>query len=154
MEVAMADFKVNPQPWMRDAVKIADNALVKSIVEDFRHGIPSSGGSVIPGQRPASTVSVVGSGKVQDAGLGPKYRQYQAPPEDTADRSGWRDAQALKPPEGVALVDELVFQQDVADLAAKGREQAAAMGISLADWVKLQLRERQEKKLRDKGPQK
>jgi hypothetical protein len=51
----------------------------------------------------------------------------------------------------VALVDELVFQQDVADLEARGRQEAAAMGISLRDWVKLQLRERQEKKLRDKG---
>jgi hypothetical protein len=107
---------------------------------------------MIPGQRPASTVSVVGSGRVQDAGLGPKYRAYQPPPEDTpVDRSGWRDAQALKPPPGVALVDELVFQQDVADLEARGRQEAAAMGISLRDWVKLQMRERQDKKLREKG---
>jgi hypothetical protein len=127
---------------------VADDALVKSLVNDFRHGIASSGGSMIPGQRPASTVTVVGSGKVQDAGLGPKYRAYQ-PPEDTpADRSGWRDAQALKPPPGVDLVDKLVFQQDVADLEARGRQEAAAMGISLRDWVQLQIRERQAQKER------
>jgi hypothetical protein len=40
----------------------------------------------------------------------------------------------------------LVFQQDVADLEARGRQEAAAMGISLADWVKMQLRERQAQK--------
>jgi hypothetical protein len=98
---------------------------------------------------PSSNVTVVGSGKVQDFDVGPKYRPYKPPPteeEAPSERSGWREPTPLKPPPGVALVDQLVFQQDVADLEARGRQEAAAMGISLRDWVKLQMRERQAQK--------
>jgi hypothetical protein len=146
----MADDR-HPYAWVRDLRNVADDALVKSLVEDFRHGIASSGGSMIPGQRPASTVSVVGSGKVQDPVLGPKYRPVDHSAITDQPGSGWKEGTPLRPPPGISWVDELVFQQDLADLEAKGREQAAAMGISFGDWVKLQLRERQEKKLRDKG---
>jgi hypothetical protein len=131
---------------MRD---VADDALVKSLVDDFRHGIPSSGGSMIPGQRPASTVSVVGSGKVSSPELSPKYRAYQPEEGPPADRSGWRDAQALKSPEGVALVDALCDQQDLQDLEARCRQEAARMGIGYGDWLKLMekdLRDRRERK--------
>jgi hypothetical protein len=42
----------------------------------------------------------------------------------------------------VDLVDQLVFQQDVADLEARGRQEAAAMGITLAAWVRMQIEAR------------
>jgi hypothetical protein len=138
-----------PDAWIRDLQNVADTKLVQSLVEDFRHGIASSGGSMIPGQRPASTVTVVGSGKVQEPVLGPKWRPYQEPAPEPTDRSGWRDAEALKPPPGVALIDQLVDQQDLADLEARCREQAARMGLPYPDWLKMtqqQLRDRRERK--------
>ena len=131
------------QPWMKDAVRAVNTDLMQDIVNDNR-----------PPPRPAappSNVTVVGSGRVQDFDVGPAYRPYVPPPTEEApaersERSGWQGQTELKPPPGVALVDELVFQQDVADLEARGRQEAAAMGISLRDWVKLQMRERQAQK--------
>jgi hypothetical protein len=136
----MAD---NPmQPWMRAAIGVCGTDLLRDIVNDNRPAKVAA---------PSTNVTVVGSGKVQDFDVGPKYRPYVPPPTEEApaersERSGWQGQTELKPPPGVALVDELVFQQDVADLEARGRQEAAAMGISLRDWVKLQMRERQAQK--------
>jgi hypothetical protein len=148
MEAVMADDR-HPNAWIRDLRNVADDALVKSLVDDFRHGIATSGGSMIPGQRPASTVSIVGAGRTVEPSLGPAYRPYQEPAPEPADRSGWRDAQALKTPEGVSLVDQLVEAQDLADLEARGRQEAQRMGIGYGDWLKLMekdLRERRERR--------
>jgi hypothetical protein len=49
----------------------------------------------------------------------------------------------------VHLVDQLVAQQDLRDFEARAREQAAAMGISYGDWLKLS-----EQQLRDRKAQK
>jgi hypothetical protein len=49
----------------------------------------------------------------------------------------------------VALVDQLVDQQDLLDFAARAQELAAASGLSYADWLKMteqQLRDRRERK--------
>ena len=141
------------QPWEKEALRVANTDLVQSIVSDNRPA-PVPRGS-------ASNVQVVGAGRTVDPpDYGPAYRPIdprlrqpstEEAPAERSERSGWQGQTELKPPPGVALVDELVFQQDVADPEARGRQEAAAMGISLRDWVKLQLRERQEKKLRDKG---
>jgi hypothetical protein len=139
----------DPFQWVKDLRRTVDTDLMKQIVEDFRRGPPSSGGSMIPGQRSASTVTVVGSGKVQTPDVGPKYRPYQEPAAEPTDRSGWRDTPQLKPPEGVALVDQLVDQQDMLDFAARAQEQAAAMGIPYADRLRMM-----EQDLRDRRARK
>jgi hypothetical protein len=49
----------------------------------------------------------------------------------------------------VALIDQLCDAADLADFEARAREQAARMGISYPDWLKLMekdLRERRERK--------
>ena len=134
----------HPNAWIGDMRSVVDTKLMQDIVNDNR-SCPSSGGSMIPNK-----VSVVGAGRTVDPTLGPKYRPYQEPPpEEPADRSGWRDTPQLKPPEGVALVDQLVAQQDMLDFAARAQEQAKAMGIPYADWLRLaekDLRERRERK--------
>jgi hypothetical protein len=137
------DYRVPPQPWVRAAVNVCDTDLLKAIVADNRNP-PSSGGSHLP------NVQIVGAPRVQTPDVGPKYRAYQPPPEDTpADRSGWREQTPLRPPEGVNYVDALCDQQDLADFEARCREQAARMGISYPDWLKLMekdLRDRRERK--------
>jgi hypothetical protein len=127
--------------WMRDLVRNVGDKAVADIVSDFRRSPPSSGGS--------TNVQIVGAGKTVDPDPGAKYRAYQPHPEDTADRSGWRAAEGLRPPPGVALVDELVMAQDLRDLEARCREQAATMGLSYPDWLRLM-----EKDLRDRKSQK
>jgi hypothetical protein len=120
--------------------------LLRDIVNDHRPA---------PVAAPPSNVTVYGAGKVQTFDYGPKYRPYVPPTEDAsapAERPGWQEPTPLRQPDGLREIDAMVMAQDLRDLEAHGREQAAAMGITLRDWVKLQLQERQEKKLRDKGP--
>jgi hypothetical protein len=128
--------------YVNDLIKACPNDLMKSIVEDNRSR-PSSGGSMLP------KVSVVGAGRVSTPDIGPAYRPYQEPAPEPADRSGWRDTPQLKPPDGVALVDQLVDQQDLLDFAARAQEQAAAMGIPYRDWLRLM-----EQDLRDRRARK
>src|SRR6516162_5866083 len=59
-EAAMPDFKVNPQPWMKAAVNVADDALVKALVDDFRSYNPAPRSTLSP----PATVRVVGAGNV------------------------------------------------------------------------------------------
>jgi hypothetical protein len=93
--------------WQRDLINTCPDDLVKSIVSDNRSQ-PSSGGSHLPN----ATVSLIGAGKVSTPDIGPKYRPYQPPAEEPADRSGWRDAQALKPPEGLQHIDRMLDEED------------------------------------------
>jgi hypothetical protein len=97
---------------------------------------------MIPGQRRDSTVTVVGSGKVSSPDVGPKYRPVDHSAITDQPGSGWTEPTPLRSPDGINYVDALVFQQDVADLEARGRQEAAALGISLADWVKMQIEAR------------
>jgi hypothetical protein len=49
----------------------------------------------------------------------------------------------------VELIDQLVDAADLADFEARAREQAARMGISYPEWLKLMekdLRDRRERK--------
>jgi hypothetical protein len=141
------------QPWEKAAIGVCNTDMLKDIVADNR-----------PPPRPAaepSTVTIVGSGRVQDFDVGPAYRPIDPrllhPKEEApAERSGWKDGVPLRQPDGVALVDQLVDQQDMLDFAARAQQLAAASGLSYADWLRLterQLRERKErleKKLKDK----
>jgi hypothetical protein len=133
----------HPNQWVRDMTKVADDALVKSLVDDFRSYNPSPRS---PLNSPPATVTPVGAGKVVTPG------EVEAP----QDRSGWRDTPQLKQPDGVGLVDALVMAQDLQDLEARGRQEAARMGIGYGDWLKLMekdlrdRRERREKAAKDR----
>jgi hypothetical protein len=110
--------------WVRRSLKACPNDLMRQIVADNA------------GDRPTYSSPL------------PKPKASQ-PSEEPQDRSGWRDAQALKSPDGVSLVDQLVDQQDLLDFAARARELAAASGLSYGDWLKLteqQLRDRRERR--------
>jgi hypothetical protein len=122
--------------WLRRSLGACNNKLMADIVNDNRGDRPTSG-SMIPSA--PSKVTPVGSGKVVTAG------ETEAP----QDRSGWRDSLPLRQPDSVALVDQLVNQQDLLDFEARCREQAARMGISYPDWLRLMekdLRDRRERK--------
>jgi hypothetical protein len=135
------------QPWMKAAIAVAGDDVLRDIVNDNRNPPRPAA--------PPSNVVPQGAGKVQTFDVGPAYRpidpSLRQPPKEEApaERSGWRDQQALKPPDGVALVDQLCDQQDLADFEARCREQAARMGISYPDWLRLMekdLRERRERR--------
>jgi hypothetical protein len=70
------------------------------------------------------------------------------PSEEPQDRSGWRDAPQLRQPDGVALVDQLVDQQDLLDFAARARELAAASGLSYGDWLRMMEQDLRDRKAR------
>ena len=91
--------------WQRDLIKTCPDDLMKNIVADNRSR-PSSGGSMIP------TVSLIGAGKVSTPDIGPKYRPYQEPAPEPADRSGWRDTPALKQPDGLQHIDRMLDEED------------------------------------------
>jgi hypothetical protein len=113
----MPDFKVNPQPWVKDAVRVAGDKLVADIVNDFA-GYRIEPRS--PLNKPPETVQVHGAGKVVGGD--------DAVPAGGG--TGWADSLELKAPPGVSIVDELVAQQDLADFTARARELAAASGLS------------------------
>jgi hypothetical protein len=101
--------------------------MLKAIVADNRPA---------PVAAPSSNVTVVGSGRVQDFDVGPKYRPYVPPKEDdnaTTERSGWRDQIPLRPPEGVDLCDRLVDAQDAIDRAERLRKLAETAAIRKAE---------------------
>jgi hypothetical protein len=131
---------------------VADDALVKSLVNDFRHGIASSGGSMIPGQRPASTVSVVGSGRVQDPVLGPKYRPID--PNTTTDQpgSGWKEPAPLRPPEGLQHIDRMLDEEDRIWRAQRIREVAEAAPVQRALAEAQGKAQNEDNKPKGKGP--
>jgi hypothetical protein len=132
----MADFKVNPQPWMRDAVRVADDKLVKQIADDFRsyNASPRS-----PLSSPPQTVSVVGAGRVVGGD--------DAPVAGTG--SGWADSPELKPPPGIDLIDEMCAQADLADRAERIRALAQTAAIQRAEAELAKQSEPKERK--DKG---
>jgi hypothetical protein len=102
---------------MKDAVRAVGTNLLQDIVNDNRPA---------PTKAPSANVTVVGSGRVQEPELGPAYRPYKPPEEDTpTDRSGWRGSTPLKPPEGIDLIDEMVAAQDQKDLAERVKQAAA-----------------------------
>jgi hypothetical protein len=98
-----------------DLARNVPTDLMQQIVADNRSR-PSTGGSMLPQNK----VVPVGAGKVSTPDIGPKYRRYEEPPtEETADRSGWREGRALRPPDGVREVDLLCDQADLLDRAER-----------------------------------
>jgi hypothetical protein len=108
-----------------------DTKLVQDIVNDNRPA---------PRAAPSSTVTVVGSGRVQDFDYGPAYRPYVPPKEDNAPAaersgSGW-----VKPPSidnwrapGLEHMDRMMDAQDAIDRAARARELAGAAALRKAE---------------------
>jgi hypothetical protein len=95
------------EDWATRSQGVCDDQLMADIVNDNRGG-PSTYSSPLP--KAAS--------------------QQTTEPQDG---SGWRDAPAIKPPEGVALVDKLVDMQDRLDAVARAHQ----MGLSYSEWQKL-----------------
>src|SRR6516162_10241305 len=89
--------------WVARSRRIVDDKLMRDIIADNAGDRPTSG-SMIPSA--PSRVTPVGSGRVVDAGT-------DAPVSGPG--SGWADSPQLRQPDGVALVDQLVAQQDLAD---------------------------------------
>ena len=114
--------------WQRDLVRNVDTDQVRDIVNDNR--------SPPRPAAPPSNVTVVGSGKVQDFDVGPKYRPYVPPKEEaTTDRSGWVEAKSIdswRPP-GVDLCDRIADHFASLDRAERVRELTEAAAIRKAE---------------------
>jgi hypothetical protein len=126
-ELSGNDRWASGDAWLQRSQGACDNATMKAIIEDNRRGGDIHGrASVIP---KASKQS-----------------------EEPQDRSGWREATPIKPPEGVALVDKLVDAQDRLDAVARAHQ----MGLSYSEWQKLSEKDiearKAQQKLREKGP--
>ena len=107
--------------WVRRSREACPDDLMKAIIEDNRRGGDIHGrASVIP-----------------------KASQQTAEPPRS--QNGWVDPPKIRPPEGVALIDKLVDQQDRRDAIARAHE----MGLSYAEWQKLS-----EQDLKDRQAQK
>jgi hypothetical protein len=94
--------------WVRRSRRVADDALLKSIVEDNR--APMTPRSMIPTA---------------------KGQQSEEPPKPYT--HGWVDAAPLPRPEGIEHVDALCDMQDKIDAAARARQ----MGLSHEEWARL-----------------
>jgi hypothetical protein len=127
----MGQWDSGEDDWVRRSRRVCDDQLMKDIVGDSRRGDIHARASVIP----------------------QKTNQTAEPPRS---ENGWVDPPKIKPPEGVALVDKLVDMQDKLDAAARARQ----LGLSPEEWARLSeadlkaRKEQQERKLKDKGPQK
>jgi hypothetical protein len=108
------------EEWQQDLVRNVGTKAVQDLVDDFRSYSPSPRSLT-----PPATVSIVGAGKTTEPTVGPKYRPYQ-PTDDNADRSGWREAPGLKPPEGLQYIDQMLDQEDQAWRLQRAKELAAA----------------------------
>jgi hypothetical protein len=93
--------------WVRRSRRVCDDKLMADIVGDAQRGDIHARAPVIPA----------------------KTNQTDTP----TDRSGWREATPIKPPDGVALVDELVDMQDKLDAAQRARQ----LGLSHEEWARL-----------------
>jgi hypothetical protein len=105
--------------WVRRARRVCDDKTMADIVNDNRPPPPA---------RPASTVTVVGSGKVVTGDVGPAHRPYEQ------GGSGWQEppkVDSWRPP-GVEIMDQMMDQQDAIDRAARIRELADAAAVQRA----------------------
>ena len=121
--------------WIRRSRRVVDDQLMRDIVGDARRGDIHGRASVIP---PAKA----------------KGQQSEEPQKPYT--HGWVEPPKIKPPEGIEHVDRLVDMQDKLDAAQRARQ----LGLSHEEWARLSeadlkaRKEQQEKKLKDKGPQK
>jgi hypothetical protein len=120
----MPDFKVNPQPWMKAAVNVADDALVKALVDDFRSYNPAPRSTLSP----PATVRVVGAGNVVGGDVGPQHRPVDAT------NSGWQEPPRVNDwrPPGLEHMDRMMDAQDTIDKAQRIRELAEAAAVQRA----------------------
>jgi hypothetical protein len=132
----MPDYKVNPQPWMRDALKVAGDKLVADIVNDFAGYNPAPRS---PLNQPAQTVSVVGAGRTISGD--------DKPVASTG--TGWADSPELKPPAGINLIDEMCAAEDASWRLQRARELAEAAALRRAE--EQFLRSKAEQQLKGKG---
>jgi hypothetical protein len=118
----MPDYKVKPQPWMRDAVKVADDALVKSLVDDFRSYNPSPRS---PLNSPPATANPVDAAPVKTGSDGPV----------ASTGTGWADSPQIKDwrPPGLEHMDRMMDQADAIDKAERIRQLAEAQALSRAE---------------------
>jgi hypothetical protein len=116
----MPDYKVNPQPWMREAVNVADDKLVRQLVEDFRSYNPAPRS---PLNQPPQTVQVQGAGRVVGGD--------DKPVASTG--TGWASSPELKPPPGINLIDEMCAQEDASWRLQRARELAEAAALKRAE---------------------
>jgi hypothetical protein len=137
----MPDFKVNPQPWMRDAQRVADDKLVADIVNDFRSYNPAPRS---PLNQPPQTVVPVGAGKVVDGSNAPVASTGTGGWVNPPSVDNWRAP-------GLREMDAMMDQQDAIDRAerikaladaaaiqrAEAEIKAQQMGLSHEDWSKM-----------------
>jgi hypothetical protein len=116
----MPDYKVNPQPWVKDAVRVADDKLVRQIAEDFRAYNPSPRS---PLNQPPQTVQVQGAGRVVSGD--------DKPVASTG--TGWASSPELRPPEGINLIDEMCAAEDASWRLQRAREVAEAVALKRAE---------------------
>jgi hypothetical protein len=134
----MPDFKVNPQPWMRDAVKVADEKLVKQIADDFRAYNPAPRSTLSP----PATVQVVGAGRVVGGDDAPV----------ASGGTGWASSPELKPPPGVSIIDEMCAQEDQAWRLQRAKELAAAHHARALVEAEIKQRSEEEANKKQKEP--
>jgi hypothetical protein len=110
--------------WLRRSLKACPNDVMRDIVNDARRGDIHARASVIP----------------------QKTNQTTEPPRS---QNGWVDPPKIRPPEGVALVDQLVDMQDKLDAAARARQ----LGLSHEEWARLSEKDtearKEQKKLKE-----
>ena len=118
------------QPWMKAAIAVAGDDVLRDIVNDNRNPPRPAA--------PPSNVSIMGAGRVQDFDVGPKYRPYVPPKEDdkaTTDRSGWREAPKIdnwKPP-GLREMDAMMDAADLQDRLQRVRQLGEARALVQAE---------------------
>ena len=132
----MPDYKVNPQPWMKDAVKVAGDKLVADIVNDFAGYNPAPRS---PLNQPPQTVQVHGAGRVVSGD--------DKPVASTG--TGWASSPELRPPEGINLIDEMCAAEDASWRLQRARELAEAAALRRAE--EQFLRSKAEQQLKGKG---
>jgi hypothetical protein len=116
----MPDYKVNPQPWVRDALKVAGDKLVADIVNDFAGYNPAPRS---PLNQPPQTVQVQGAGRVVSGD--------DKPVASTG--TGWADSPELKPPPGINLIDEMCAADDASWRLQRAREVAEVAALKRAE---------------------
>ena len=124
--------------WLRRSLKACPNDVMRDIVGDARRGDIHGRASIIPQPK------------------APAKGQQQSEEPQKPYTHGWVEPPKIKPPEGIEHVDRLVDMQDKLDAAQRARQ----LGLSHEEWARLSeadlkaRKEQQEKKLKDKGPQK
>jgi hypothetical protein len=142
---------LRPPQHVRDLASVVDTAMLRDIVRDNKGDRPMSGGTAI--------VRVQGAPVVKTGDVGPQHRPYVPPPDEPApDRSGWRDAGALKQPDGLQHIDRMLDEEDriwrgqrIKELAGASQAQRALAEAAREAEARDKAQEEQPKP-KEKGP--